>query len=396
MTAKKFQTCYNFSVLTAEQSIRELIEEQKGKLKTPYYLIDESRIVANLKKIAAVREQSGAKSVLALKCFSTWSVFGLMRQYLDGTTSSSLFEARLGHDKFGKEVHAYSVAWSEEEIKAVRPLATKVIFNSVAQLQRLAPLVNGVPLGLRVNPGVSHSHFDLADPARRHSRLGATDPEEIMEACSLISGAMFHCQCENDDFASFSRILDHITRHFEPLLKRLKWVSLGGGIYFTKEGYPLEAFCHKLEEFSTRFGIQVYLEPGETAITQSGYLVTRVLDIVHQGMDIAIVDAAVETHMLDLLIYQTDAKIEPASSGPFRYQVAGRTCLAGDIFGSYSFPEKLEVGRLIAFADAAGYTMVKKNWFNGLPMPSIAIRRLDGRLEVVKEFGYEDYLQSLS
>lgn len=383
-------------MITAEKSIQEFADENRALLKTPYYLIDESRLLKNLEAIKYIRDHSGAKSVLALKCFSTWSVFDLMRQYMDGTTSSSLYEARLGHEKFGKEVHAYSVVFSDEDIKGVVPIATKIIFNSISQLKRYYPQVKGTPIGLRVNPGVSHSDFDLADPARKCSRLGATDAKDIEEVSGLLSGVMFHCNCENDNFEKFCVLLDHIASHYAPLLKKLKWVSLGGGIYFTKDGYPLDAFCEKLTAFSKQFDVQVYLEPGEAAITRSGFLVTQVLDIVHNQMDIAIVDAAVETHMLDLLIYRTDAKIEAAPKEGHRYMIAGRTCLAGDVFGTYYFSEKLQVGSLVPFADAAGYTMVKKNWFNGVPMPAIVVRRLDGKVEIVKSFGYDDYKGSLS
>ena len=256
--------------------------------------------------------------------------------------------------------------------------------------------MKGTPLGLRVNPGVSYSDFDLADPARKCSRLGVTDAGELADVADLLSGVMFHCNCENDSVDKFSKLLDHIALHYGPLLKKLDWVSLGGGLYFTKEGYPLDAFCAKLAAFSKQFDVQVYLEPGEASITRSGYLVTKVLDVVHNGMDIAIVDAAVETHLLDLLIYRQDAKIEDAPKDGHTYMVAGRTCLAGDVFGTYKFAEKLQVGSLIPFADAAGYTMVKKNWFNGVPMPAIVVRRLDGRVEVVRTFTYEDYLSSLS
>jgi carboxynorspermidine decarboxylase len=380
----------------AHKPILAIAEELRSNVSTPYYLIDESRLLRNLEIIQRVRELSGAKAVLALKCFSTWAVFDLMKRYMDGTTSSSLYEARLGAEKFGKEVHAYSVAWSASDIGAIRPLATKVIFNSLSQLERFLPDVKGLPVGLRVNPGVSHSHFDLADPARPHSRLGESRLEAILPIASSLSGAMFHCNCENDDLASFSRIVDHIADKFAPLLEKLEWVSLGGGIYFTKEGYPLEAFAAKLKEFSRRFDVQVYLEPGEASITQSGFLVTQVLDIVNNGMDVAIVDAAVETHMLDLLIYHTDAKMEPPPTGPHTYMVAGRTCLAGDVFGTYAFPKKLKVGDLVPFSDAAGYTMVKKNWFNGVAMPSVVVRRLDGRVDVVKQFTYDDFVRSLS
>lgn len=367
--------------------------EPQLSVETPYYLIDEAKLERNFRIIEAVRRRSGAKFVLALKCFSTWSAFDVMRPHFDGTTSSSLYEAKLGHEKFGKEVHAYSVAFSEDEIKEIRGFATKIIFNSASQLKRFLPLVSGLSLGLRINPGVSHSHFDLADPARRFSRLGVSDKAEAMAMAPYITGAMFHCNCENDSLESFSALLDKIALDFEPLLKKLKWVSLGGGIYFTKDGYPVDGFADKLAEFSRRFDVQVYLEPGESSITKSGSLVSRVLDIVHNGMDIAIVDAAVETHMLDLMIYNTPAKVEgTVEQGGHEYMIAGRTCLAGDVFGTYRFPKPLEVGDLVTFADAAGYTMVKKNWFNGIQMPSIVIRRPDGRLKIARSFDYADYL----
>ena len=247
-----------------------------------------------------------------------------------------------------------------------------------------------------MNPGVSYSEFELADPARKCSRLGANDLSEIERVADRLSGLMFHCNCENADFAKFSAIVDRISRQYAPILKEMDWVSLGGGIYFTQDGYPIGAFIEKIAEFSKRFSVQVYLEPGEAVVTRAGYLVTQVLDIVHNGLDIAVVDAAVETHMLDLMIYRTDAKIEPSQKGNHPYQIAGRTCLAGDIFGTYPFAQKLEVGSRIALADAAGYTMVKKNWFNGVPMPAVVVRHLDGRAEVVKTFRYEDYLAYLS
>jgi carboxynorspermidine decarboxylase len=376
--------------------IAELIEACRGELKTPYYLIDEQRLLKNLEIIAAVRERSGAKSVLALKCFSTWSVFGLMREYLDGTTSSSLFEARLGHEKFGGEVHAYSVGFTADEIEAVRPFATKIILNSVSQLKQFHAKAQGVPIGLRLNPGVSHSGFELADPVRPQSRLGAVSRAEIDEVSGLISGLMFHCNCENDQLPALEAILARIEDEFAPLLRQVEWVSLGGGIYFTKEGYPLDAFCRTLAGFARRHDVQVYLEPGETAVTRSAYLVTQVVDLVHNGADIAIVDAGTECHMLDLLVYRMSARLEQPPGGAHRYVVAGRSCLAGDVFGTFDFAEKLSIGSLIPFADAAAYTMVKKNWFNGLAMPSIVVHRLDGRIEVVRKFGYEEYLASLS
>ncbi|MBI5555291.1 MAG: carboxynorspermidine decarboxylase [Elusimicrobia bacterium] len=364
-------------------------------MQTPYYLIDENKLLKNLKIIQQVRDRSGAKSVLALKCFSTWSVFGLMKKYLDGTTSSSLYEARLGYEKFGKEVHAYCVGFSKTDIKEVKQYADKVIFNSLSQLKSFYQDVRNLKVGVRVNPQISYSHFDLADPARRFSRLGVIDQKVLLRAVPLISGVMFHFNCENDDFQNFSTNLDLIGRTYEKLLKQLEWVSLGGGLYFTQDGYPLEKFCQKLKSFSEKYQVQIYLEPGETAITQAAELVTTVVDIVHNKADIAIVDASTEAHMLDLLIYRTQAKID-AGGGRYKYVIAGRSCLAGDVFGTYRFKSRLKTGSIIRLADAAGYTMVKKNWFNGLQMPSIIVKRRNGSLAMVRCFEYKDFVNSLS
>jgi carboxynorspermidine decarboxylase len=365
-------------------------------LRTPYYLIDERRLQANLEIVGRVRDESGAKSVLALKCFSTWGVFGLMSQYLDGTTSSSLYEARLGREQFGKEVHAYSVAWDADEIAAVTNVADKVIFNSVSQLQRHREAIGGLPVGLRVNPGVSYSHFDLADPARKHSRLGVTDDGELREVASRLSGLMFHFNCENEDFDSLATAVNLICERYGPVLEQMAWISLGGGISFTTPGYPLERFCEMLRNVADRFGVQVYLEPGEAAITGSAELVTTVLDVVHNEVDVAVVDASIEAHMLDHLIYGTHPRVSSPATGGHAVTIAGRTCLAGDVFGEFRLDAPLAVGDQVRFADAAGYTMVKTTWFNGLRMPSIVVRRLDGTVEVVREFGYDDFKRSLS
>jgi carboxynorspermidine decarboxylase len=363
---------------------------------TPYYLIDETKLVKNLEKIKFIREYSGAKALLALKCFSTWSVFDLMRKYMDGTTSSSLFEARLGHEKFGKETHAYSVAYSLDDIKELKKFSRAVIFNSISQLESFYDIVKPVEVGLRINPQFSYSHFDLANPARKYSRLGASDYKSIMKISDKLNGAMFHYNCENDDFENFSSLLGKISEQYSELLNKLDWVSLGGGFYFTKENYPIEKFANKLKQFSEQFKIQVYLEPGESAITNSSYLVTKVLDIIHNEIDIAIVDSSVEAHMLDLLIYRINAKMDSPNNGKYCYMIAGKSCLAGDIFGTFNFSSPLNIGSVIEIADAAGYTMVKKNWFNGVQMPSIVVKRLNGKYECVKKFSYKDFKNNLS
>ena len=364
-------------------------------METPYYLIDKSKLLQNMEKIALLRELSGAKALLALKCFATWSVFDFMRDYMDGTTSSSLNEVRLGHERFGKETHAYSVAYADYEIDEVVSHADKIIFNSIGQLERFADKASGIVRGLRLNPGVSSSSFDLADPARPFSRLGEWDTAKVERVMDMVSGFMIHNNCENKDFDLFDHMLGDIEQKFGSLLRRAEWVSLGGGIHFTGDDYPLEKFAKRLKRFAGKYEVQVYLEPGEASITRSTTLETTVLDTLYNGKNLVVVDSSIEAHMLDLLIYRESAKVHP-NQGPHRYMVCGKSCLAGDIFGEFDFENELKVGDRISFQDAAGYTMVKKNWFNGVKMPAIAIRELDGSLRTVREFDYTDYEQSLS
>ncbi|NUB46327.1 carboxynorspermidine decarboxylase [Fertoebacter nigrum] len=362
-------------------------------IQTPYYLIDMAALGRNMAVVARLRELSGAKALLALKCFATWPAFDAMRDHMDGTTSSSLYELRLGREKFGKETHAYSVAWADDEVDEAVGYADKIIFNSIGQLERYGDRAAGIAVGLRLNPGISTSGFDLADPARPFSRLGEWDSEKIAAVIHQISGFMIHYNCENGDFALFDRQLTDIENRFGNLLGQVQWVSLGGGIHFTGDGYPLEALAARLKAFAERHGVQVYLEPGEAAITGAASLEVSVLDILDNGKTLAIVDASVEAHMLDLLIYRLAARME--TDGPHRVMVCGKSCLAGDIFGEFGFPEPLRVGDRLSFADAAGYTMVKKNWFNGVKMPSIVIRETDGSLRVAREFGYGDFASNL-
>jgi carboxynorspermidine decarboxylase len=364
-------------------------------METPYYLIDESKLRKNLETIAYVREHSGAKSLLALKCFATWSVFDLMQQYMDGTTSSSLNEVKLGRTKFAGETHAYSVAYADSEISEVLAHSDKIIFNSISQLKRFEAQAQGHVIGLRANPNISSSEFIIADPARPFSRLGEQDPEQIAEVAHLISGLMFHNNCENSSLPSFSGMLDQIEDRFASILARLDWVSLGGGIHFTGAGYPLDDFCARLRQFAERWQVQVYLEPGEAAITGTTTLELTVLDLLETGKSVAIVDSSIEAHMLDLLIYQQSATITP-NTGPHHYMVCGKSCLAGDIFGEFQFSEPLQVGDRLSIQDAGGYTMVKKNWFNGVQMPAIVVKRLDGRIDPVKTFTYDDFVAGLS
>ncbi|MEJ5082942.1 MULTISPECIES: carboxynorspermidine decarboxylase [unclassified Ochrobactrum] len=364
-------------------------------IQTPYYLIDKTKLKSNMEKVAYVREKSGAKALLALKCFATWSVFDLMSEYMDGTTSSSLNEVRLGHERFGGETHAYSVAYADHEIDEVVSHADKIIFNSISQFERFADKAAHIKRGLRLNPGISSSTFDLADPARPFSRLGEWDVAKVEKVMDRVTGFMIHNNCENSDFGLFDTMLTDIEEKFGSLLHRVEWVSLGGGIHFTGDDYPVDDFCARLKAFSEKFGVQVYLEPGEASITKTTTLEVTVLDTLYNGKNLAVVDSSIEAHMLDLLIYREKAKMVP-NNGEHSYMICGKSCLAGDIFGEFNFDKPLAIGDRLSFEDAAGYTMVKKNWFNGVKMPAIAVRELDGTVKIVREFDYADFEGSLS
>ena len=396
---------------------------------TPYYLLDEAAIVANMQIIARLCELSGAKALLALKCFATWGAFDIMQPYLHGTTSSSLNEVRLGYETFGKgkdsdnnkETHAYSVAYSTNEIPEVLKYADKIIFNSISQLNAFKDQANAqnIPVGLRLNPKTSNSSFIIADPARPFSRLGEHDREKIEAVLTDITGVMIHNNCENDSFEAFSASLADIEKRFGDILQQLDWVSLGGGIHFIAPDYPLEKLAERLKIFSEKYEVQVYLEPGEASIHGAGSLVTTVLDVLHNEKNLAVVDSSIEAHMLDLLIYRESAPIaainsdliniapldiDPTNIAPISDNaesadhtiIYGRSCLAGDIFGEYALPKNLQIGDTVSFGNAAGYTMVKNNWFNGVNMPAIVIRRFDGTIDIQREFDYQDYKASLS
>ncbi|MGF1793962.1 carboxynorspermidine decarboxylase [Photobacterium profundum] len=371
---------------------------QKNDLKTPYFMIDESKLVANLEKAKLLKELSGVKLVLALKCFSTWGVFDLIKPYLDGTTSSGPYEVKLGYETFGGETHAYSVGYSEDDVKEVAEICDKMIFNSQNQLAAYRHLVEGkASLGLRLNPGVSYAGQDLANPARQYSRLGVQWDHIDAAVFDNLDGVMFHMNCENKDEDAFIGLLNDISDKFGQHLDKLDWVSLGGGVFFTWPGYNIEKLAAALKTFSEKHGVQLYLEPGEAIITKTADLVVTVVDIVENEMKTAIVDSATEAHRLDSLIYDEPASIAEASEqGEHQYVIGSCSCLAGDQFCVTQFDQPLKVGQRLHITDSAGYTMVKLNWFNGLKMPSIYCERANGEIEKLNEFGYDDFKRSLS
>lgn len=371
---------------------------QKSELNTPYFMIDEAKLIANLEIAKRLKERSGVKLVLALKCFSTWGVFDIIKPYLDGTTSSGPFEVKLGYEKFGGETHAYSVGYSEQDVKEVADICDKMIFNSQSQLAAYRHLVEGkASLGLRLNPGVSYAGQDLANPARKFSRLGVQFDKLDTSVFDTINGVMFHMNCENKDVDAFIALLDAISDKFGAYLDKLDWVSLGGGVFFTWPGYDVDKLADALKAFADKHKVQLYLEPGEAIITQTTDLVVTVVDIVDNEMQTAIVDSATEAHRLDTLIYREPASVlEANEQGEHEYVIGSCSCLAGDQFCVAKFAEPLQIGQKLHIMDSAGYTMVKLNWFNGLKMPSVYCERRDGQIIKLNEFGYQDFKRSLS
>lgn len=361
-------------------------------------MIDENKLIHNLEKAKRLKELSGVKLVLALKCFSTWGVFDIIRPYLDGTTSSGPYEVMLGHETFGGETHAYSVGYSEDDVKLVADTCNKMIFNSISQLAAYRHIVEGkASLGLRLNPGVSYAGQDLADPARQFSRLGVQWNHIDPTVFSSIDGVMFHMNCENKNEDAFISLLNNISEQFGKYLDQLDWVSLGGGVFFTWPGYDIEKLANALKAFSEKHAVQLYLEPGEAIITQTTDLVVTVVDVVENEIKTAIVDSATEAHRLDTLIYNEPASIAEANEqGKYQYVIGSCSCLAGDQFCVTRFDQPLKIGQRLHILDSAGYSLVKLNWFNGLRMPSVYCKRSNGDIEKLNEFGYEDFKRSLS
>ena len=370
---------------------------QKENLNTPYFMINEQALINNLEKAALLKTLSGAKIVLALKCFSTWGTFNTIKPYLDGTTSSGPYEVRLGHETFGGETHAYSVGYSNADIEAVKPLSDKIIFNSLSQLAaHYDNCKDSASIGLRINPEMSVAGQDLANPARAYSRLGVKQALLDLSVLDKVQGFMFHMNCENKDADAFINVLNHISLTFGDYLNKLDWLSLGGGIFFTYPGYPIEKLAFALKSFAEKHNVQVYLEPGEAIITRTADLVVSVIDIVENDKKTAIVDSATEAHRLDTLIYKEPASIKEANEhGEFSYVIGSCSCLAGDQFCETQFEQPLNIGQKLHILDSAGYTMVKLNWFNGLKMPSIYFERVDGEIECLNEFSYQDFKATL-
>ena len=370
------------------------------QLPTPCYVIDEKKLKEILEILGDVREKAGCKILLAQKAFSCFYEYPLIGQYLDGTTASGLYEARLGKEEMGKENHVFVPAYKDADIKELGEICDHIIFNSFAQLRRHKDAVSGKSLGLRINPECStQGEHAIYDPCAPGSRLGVTkevfDCEiaaepELFEA---LDGLHFHTLCEQnaDDLA---KTLEAVEEKFGPWLSKIKWLNMGGGHHITRDDYDRELLIKCIRHIRDTYGVEVYLEPGEAIALNAGYLVTEVMDIVENGLSVLILDASAACHMPDVLEmpYRPPLKDSGVSGEKeFTYRLSSCTCLAGDVIGDYSFDHKIQVGDKLYFQDMAIYSMVKNNTFNGIPLPGIAVMKEDGDCEMIRTFGYEDY-----
>ena len=371
-------------------------------MQTPYWLLEESLLERNLQILSSLKEQTGIKILLALKGYALWQSFDLVSKYLDGCCASGLHEAMLSDEKFQKETHTYSPAFKEQDIPQIAKISDHLVFNSPNQFKRFAQLAKStnpnISLGIRVNPEYSESPVEIYNPCGLYSRLGTTLTNFDESIVEQIDGLHFHALCEQDSIA-LEKVLDIFEDKFGKYLHTIKWVNFGGGHHITKQGYNIDKLIKIINKFKTKYPhLQIYMELGEAVGWQTGTLVASVLDIVHNGIDIAILDTSTEAHMLDTVImpYRPDVRGgAKAGEKAYTYRLGGNTCLAGDIMGDYSFDKPLQIGDKIIFEDQMHYTMVKATTFNGIPLPSIAIERKDGTIEVVKEFGYEEFRDRL-
>lgn len=377
-----------------------------SRVPSPCFVVDEAALEENLRILDRVQRESGARVLLALKAFAMFALAPLISRYLAGICASGLFEARLGRERFGGEVHTYSPAFSEAELRQILEISDFVVFNSLSQWERFRPLVRNaqagrpdLSLGLRINPEHSEGWNQLYDPCVPFSRLGVTAGRLDGESLEGISGLHFHSLCEQD-LPPLVRTLAAVEERFGYWLDGMRWLNLGGGHQITRPGYDVDGLISLIRNLTERYGLQVYLEPGEAIALDAGVLVTEVLDLTTNGMDLAILDTSAACHMPDVLEEPYRPDLLGAGSAGERsltYRLAGKTCLSGDVIGDYSFDRPLAVGDRLLFEDMAIYTMVKTTTFNGIPLPSIGLWNSEtDELRIIREPRYSDFRDRLS
>lgn len=366
---------------------------------TPAYVLDEEKLLRNLEILQSVQERSGCKILLAQKAFSMFKIYPLISQYLSGTTASGLYEARLGREEFPGEVHVFSPAYRDQDIQEIIDIADHIVFNSLNQLDKFGTLCrnHGKSIGLRINPERSTQDTPIYDPCSPGSRLGVTADQ--LQHFPDVDGLHFHTLCEQNADA-LEITLKSVEENFGNYLHQCQWVNFGGGHHITREDYDLDLLIKLIREFSEKYQVQVYLEPGEAVALNAGYLITEVLDIVeNHGISTLILDTSAACHMPDVLEMPYRPPLFHSGQPdayPYTYRLSSCTCLAGDIIGDYSFQHPIEIGDALCFEDMMIYSMVKNNTFNGMPLPDIGILHADGNYEVIRHFDYSDFKERLA
>ena len=376
--------------------------EHLNELPSPCYVVDEKLLRQNLALLKSIEERTGCRILLAQKAFSMYSLYPLISQYLSGTTASSLHEARLGREEFGGETHIFSAAYRDDEMDEIISICDHIVFNSFSQWQRYREKIKtsgrAISCGLRINPACSTQEHAIYDPCSPGSRLGITIDHFQPELLAGIEGLHFHTLCEQNADALL-KTLAAVEEQFGPYLHQMKWLNFGGGHHITRSDYDVEALVRAITRIQSTYDLTVYLEPGEAVALNTGFLIATVLDIVHNGLDIAILDTSAECHMPDVIeMPYRPHIIGSAEAGvlDYTYRLGGPTCLAGDIIGDYSFEGPLATGDRLIFTDMAHYSMVKNNTFNGINLPAIVRYNDQEGVVVVKEFGYDDFKGRLS
>ena len=410
MSNEKIMPAYVVNAEKAEAKLQALQERTKlakqeavlKALPTPCYVVDEARLIKNLELLRHVQQEAGCHILLAQKCFSMFRLYPLMGEYLAGTTTSGIFEARLGHEEMGKENHVFAPAFRTEDMRELVQICDHIVFNSIAQLEKHRELWENAntSVGIRINPECStqESEHAIYDPCAVGSRLGVTLANFPEELPAGVEGLHFHTLCEqnSDDLITTFKAFE---AKFGKFFGQLKWLNLGGGHHITRADYDVQALIDLVKYIRSTYGVEVYLEPGEAVALNAGYLVTEVLDIVHNGMDILILDASAACHMPDVLEMPYRPPLRygyEANEKAHTYRLSSMTCLAGDVIGDYSFEQSINVGDKLIFEDMAIYSMVKNNTFNGMPLPDIVLLKKDDSTELVRRFGYEDFKGRLS
>ena len=368
---------------------------------TPAYVIDEGKLVKNLEILKSVQDRTGCKVLLAQKAFSMYATYPLISQYLTGTTASGLYEAKLGREEFGGEVHVFAPAFKDADLEEILEIADHIVFNSERQLRKHVEKCRaaGVSVGLRINPECStQGDHALYDPCAVGSRFGVRIDQFSEDLLDLVDGLHFHTLCEqnSDDLKT---TLEAVEAKFGPYLHRIKWLNMGGGHHVTREDYDLDLLISSIQQIQEKYGLEVYIEPGEAIALNAGYLVTEVLDIVENGIETLVLDASATCHMPDVLEMPYRPPLRngyEAGEKARTYRLSSNTCLTGDIIGDYSFEKPVEIGDKLYFEDMAIYSFVKNNTFNGIGLPSLVLMDKAGDCRIVKSFGYEDFKGRLS